>query len=313
MFIHLLALMAFGLQTNPPGIPVVPSQAAFYSAAGATEVIELRNSQGLLVPFTDTAGVAYPHVTITIPSGTPVGLGWQITQTSPDGIHPLHNPSTAQYSVVIKMLSGTATESPVGTYDCSAGAGNGIASGLPAPDSGTPTVFATGVSYTISVGSVITCSLSSGYASVSDPGLPVNINPLSLALADIGGAGVTVGVEYRDSTGATIALVDTNGASWSAVTVTVGASAALGLSYGILNTKPDGTHAIAALPNAAAYVVIRCLTGTSAIPTLAINTGGLVTGASGTGATGFNIGYNPNASTPTQFYVGDFDRFGRTR
>ncbi|MDR3691175.1 MAG: hypothetical protein P4L46_17470 [Fimbriimonas sp.] len=313
MILSLLALAALGRQTNPPGVPVLPCQAAFFSSAGATEVVEMRNAQGQVLPFTDTAGTTYSHVTLTIPSGIAVGLGWQITQTSPDGIHPLRTPSSAQYALVVRVASGSATESPVGTFDSSPGAGNGIATGYPAPDAGSPTIFGSGVTYTISAGGVVLSSLASGSASVSDPAMPVNVNPLALCLADIGGAGVTAGIEFRDANGTTIPLVDSSGVAWSAVTVAVSPSASLGIAFGILNAKPDGIHPIAALPISPAYLIVRCLTGTANVPTLAINAGGLATGASGTGSYGFNAGYGPNASTPIQFYVGDYDRFGRVR
>jgi len=324
MLIPLLALLATSharAQTNPPGIPVLPSQAAFYSSAGATAVVEIRDSTGLVVPFTDSAGTKYSHVSVSIPAGTPVGLGWQITQTAPDATHLLTPLSSSQYSLVVSLTSGTATESPVGTYDSSVGSGNGIATGFVAPDSGTPTVLATGASYTIRAGSIVSSGQAAGLNSVSISGqtaglalnssLPVNVNPLALALTDSGGAGCTIGVEFDDANGVVIPLVDTNSVPWSAITVTLGASASAGLSYAILHTPPDSTHLISGLPVGAVTVRIKCLSGASGVACLAINTGGLVSGAAGTGGTGYNTSYAPNSSSPTQFYVVDTGSFGR--
>ena len=128
MIISLLAAALIchaGGQVNPPGTGVAPTQAAFYSVSGGTGTIEVRNSQGQLVPLVDTAGAFWPNATVALPAGTAVGLGWAVTQATPDGVHPLLPIGTAQYSLILRM-NGNATESPVGTYDSSAGAGNGI-------------------------------------------------------------------------------------------------------------------------------------------------------------------------------------------
>jgi hypothetical protein len=157
----IFSLLAFALirraagQVNPPGTNVAPTQAAFYSASGGTGTIEVRNSQGQLVPLLDTAGVPWPNATITFPEGTAVGLGWEITQTMPDGVHPLAAIGSTQYSVIVRM-NANASESPVGTYDSSVGAGNGIAAGYPAPTATSPTLLLSGSTYVIGFGSVIT-------------------------------------------------------------------------------------------------------------------------------------------------------------
>lgn len=144
-----------GGQVNPPGTGVAPTQAAFYSVSGGTGTIEVRNSQGQLVPLVDTAGAFWPNATVALPAGTAVGLGWAVTQATPDGVHPLLPIGTAQYSLILRM-NGNATESPVGTYDSSAGAGNGIAAGYPSPTASTPTQLVAGSTYLIGFGSVIT-------------------------------------------------------------------------------------------------------------------------------------------------------------
>jgi len=153
-------------QTNPPGTMVAPSQAAFYSATGGTAVVEVRNYQGQLVQLVDAAGVPWPNATVTLPAATPVGLGWLLTQTKPDGTNALSAVAASQSSFVIKM-NCSATESPVGTYDSSTGAGSGIAAGYPAPTAASPTAFAAGISYTIAPGSVITAAAASGTSAVA--------------------------------------------------------------------------------------------------------------------------------------------------
>ena len=132
----------------------------------------------------------------------------------------------------------------------------------------------------------------------------------SLCFTDIGGGGCTVGIELRDANGKLVPFVDAAGVTWPAITLTVPASGSLGLTYGILQTKPDGSNLITAVPYfSKAYV--RCLTGTANVPTLAINTGGTTDGSAGTGTKGYQTGWNPNSSTPTQFYVGDTSLFGQ--
>jgi hypothetical protein len=156
-----LALVLLLQQLNPPGTAVAPSQAAFYSALGATAQVEVRNSAGQVISLTDTNGGKFSHVMVSFPAGIAVGLGWQLSQTQPGG-YPLTALVPAQSSVCVTMISGSATESPVGTYDSSPGVGNGIASGFPAPDATTPTIFASGLAYTISPGSVIVARGSTG-------------------------------------------------------------------------------------------------------------------------------------------------------
>lgn len=156
MLFTFLAAMFLGRgQVNPPGTLVMPSQAAFYSATGGTANIEIRSSSGLPVPFVDGAGLKRSAVTVTLPAATGVGLGWLITQTKPDGTNYLTAiTNSGQYSFLITM-NCSATESPVGTYDSSVGVGNGIATGYPAPTASTPTLFSTGGTYSIGVGSVV--------------------------------------------------------------------------------------------------------------------------------------------------------------
>jgi len=163
MILPLLAAALFGarLQVNPPGTTVMPTQAALFASIGGAATIEVRDATGLPIPFVDAIGVKRSAVTVTLPAGTAVGLGWEITQTKPDGTNALKVVGASQYTFIVTMTC-SATESPVGTYDSSAGAGNGIATGYPAPSASTPTVFASGVTYTIAAGSVITSSASGG-------------------------------------------------------------------------------------------------------------------------------------------------------
>lgn len=138
-------------------------------------------------------------------------------------------------------------------------------------------------------------------------------NGASLCFTDIGGAGCTVGVEAHDTTGALLPLTDAAGVKWPAVTLTIGASASLGLGYGVLTTKPDGTNLITSLPANIDYWVVTCITGTANVPTLAVNTGGTNDGSAGTGSNGYNTGYNPNTSSPIRFFVLDTQQFGRVK
>lgn len=138
-------------------------------------------------------------------------------------------------------------------------------------------------------------------------------NPYSLCLFDKGGAGDTVGVEFLDASLKPIPFVDSNSVSWSAITVTLGAAASLGLSYGILHTSPDGSHAISALPTGAVAARLTVLSGTANIATVGVNCGGTVDGSAGTGTTGYNTGYAPNVSSPVQLFVLDSRSFGTVR
>jgi len=131
-----------------------------------------------------------------------------------------------------------------------------------------------------------------------------------LCFTDIGGSGCTIGLECRDTYGVLIPFYDTAGNAYSTVTLTLGASASLGMAYGVLNSKPDGSHYIARVPTFAS-VYVRCVTGTLNVPTLAINTGGLATGAAGTSGNGYNTGWNPNSSSGVLFYVTDAKPFGQ--
>ncbi len=153
----MIAILAAALlsrhQINPPGTSVAPVQAAFYSSAGGTMNVEMRDSTGLTIPFVDAIGVKRSSITVTLPAATAVGLGYQITQTKPDSTNAVKAP-TGTYSMVITMAC-TANESPVGTFDGSAGAGNGIAAGYPVPSASSPTAFVNGGTYTIGYGSVI--------------------------------------------------------------------------------------------------------------------------------------------------------------
>lgn len=180
-FTAALAAIVLG-QINPPGTTVSPSQAAFYSAQGATAQVEVRSSFGQVVPFVDTNGGKFSHVLVSFPAGTAVGLGYLLTQTSPNG-YPLAPLSPGANSLCVTMVSGSATESPVGTYDSSPGAGNGIAAGFPAPDAATPTLFAIGLTYTVNPGSVISAKGASGK-------LPVGKSTSMLGASLSGASGV---------------------------------------------------------------------------------------------------------------------------
>jgi len=297
-------LVVFGrgaYQQNPPGTSVYPSQAAFFSSSGATALVEIRNSQGQVVPFVDQTGAKWGSATVSFPSGVAVGLGWEITQTVSPGSSAFSAVGSGQYSAVVRFLTGTATEAPAGTYDSSAGAGNGIAAGQVAPSVTTPSLFATGVPYQIGYG---------GLVSALEAPSP---NPFGLALTDIGGSGCTVGLEARDWAGVVVPFVDTNGVSWSALTLAIGASGSVGAAYAILHTSPDSSHPIDALPVGVFSVGLRCLSGASGIPTLAINYGGIAYGSAGTGGSGFNSGFAPNSSSPVQYFVLDSGSFGRIR
>ena len=306
----LAAALLSGLgQVNPPGTSVMPTQAAFYSATGGTAIVEIRDATGLPVPLVDAAGVKWPNATVSLPAGQAVGLGWSITQTKPDGTNALVAVGPSQVSFIVRM-NCSANESPVGTYDSSAGAGHGIANGYPAPGLSTPTFLGAGVTYTIGLGSVIISGISGG-AGATLSNQPLAPNPLTTALIDLGGSGDTVGVDYLDATGAVIPLVDTAGASWASISVALAANAVRGLSYLVLNTAPDGTHPIAALPTFPAKVRLRVITGTLAVPTLGINTGGLATGGAGTAGNGCNTGYAPTSTVPSAWYVNDTGYVGR--
>ena len=143
--------------------------------------------------------------------------------------------------------------------------------------------------------------------------LPINLNPYAVCLADIGGSGDTVGVEYINSSSVVIPMVDSNSVSWSAITITIGASASVGLSYAVLHTSPDGTHPISALPTGAVACRLRVITGTANVPTVVSNTGGTTDGSAGTGTTGYATGFNPTSSTPTALFVLDTYTVGRVR
>jgi hypothetical protein len=183
--LHLFSLLIVLLgQVNPPGSNVLPSQAAFYSAQGATAQVEVRNYLGQVVPLVDSSGAKFSHCLVTFPPGTAIGLGYAITQTSPAG-YPLVALGASQSSVCVTMVSGSATESPVGTFDSSSGAGSGIATGFPAPDANTPTLFATGLTYTIGPGAVIATQSANGR-------LPVGRSTAMLAASQSGVSGVTL-------------------------------------------------------------------------------------------------------------------------
>lgn len=165
---------------------------------------------------------------------------------------------------------------------------------------------------------IVTASNGPAYTSV--PGtvnptsaLPINLNPYAVCLADIGGAGATVGVEYIDANGTVIPPVDSNGVKWSAITVTLPASGSRGLSFLVLATSPDGSHAISALPTGAVACRLRVITGTANVPTVAVNTGGTTDGSAGTGTNGYATGFNPNTSSPTALFVLDTLTVGRVR
>lgn len=148
---------------------------------------------------------------------------------------------------------------------------------------------------------------------VVDSTLPVNENPLTVAVYDVTGSGSTVTVEYCDANGVTLPLADTAGGLWPDVAIAIPASSARGLSYAVLQCRPDGTHAIATLPSGAAYLKIRCTAGSAFSPSVSINTGGLVSGAAGTAGNGCNTGYAPDANAPIQLYLNDYLKLGRAR
>lgn len=145
-------------QVNPPGVSVLPSQAAFYdtSGSGSTVAIEVHDQYGATIPLVDSIGTKWPAVVITVPASTAVGLGYEITQTAPDSIHFLKSLSTTgQYSVVAKVLTGGVTENGAGTFDSSVGNGNGIATTLAGPSSTSPLSLSVGAIYQISQGNVV--------------------------------------------------------------------------------------------------------------------------------------------------------------
>ena len=291
--------LLFFLQINPPGVAVLPSQAALYSVSGGTAVVEVRDSLGLTVPFTDTGGGSYSNVTVSLPAGSAVGLGWEIAQTKPDGTHFLNPLSSSQYTVLMKM-NCSATESPVGTFDSSAGAGSGIAAGYPGPGANTPTVLLSGVSYTIAPGSVITGSVAA-----------LSANPLQLAFFDVGGVGDTINLDCQDAAGNVLPFVDSNGVSWPSITVSLPAGGAGSAMWLALATAPDGTHLITTLPTGVARLNWFVVTGSSGVPTVAMNMGGLPSGAAGSGGNGCDTGFAPSGRQGTLVFLDDSGSVGR--
>lgn len=142
----------------------------------------------------------------------------------------------------------------------------------------------------------------------------LNYDPLRACVADISGNGTTILVSYEDGAGVPIPLVDTNGTSYDAVSISVPASTTWGLSWALLNqVKPGGTYYIAALPRNPSAIRITVIGTTSTSAVLSINFGGTVDGSAGTGTTGFSTGYGASANTPTQLYIGEQKAFGKVR
>ncbi len=132
----------------------------------------------------------------------------------------------------------------------------------------------------------------------------VTWNPLNITMIDLAGSGSTLGVSFFDPYGNVIPLRDTNGVLWPSVTLVLGASAKVGLSYTLLNTSPDGTHAIAALPANVAIVRAVILSGASNTRTVGWSTGGTPDGSPGLIGNGCNV--TLNTSTPDGWFVGDY-------
>jgi len=273
--------------------------------SGDTKTLTVGNAAGVALPPTTGSYISVPTtdganaVTIDV-SGTWTGTGglsiWAVASGST-------NP---------RVLAQSSLQN-INTKDYL-----GITSG--ATGQWTTTVTGGGTVYVVAPSSLtgsVTVSLRIGGGNSGDTSassvLPVSMDPLAVALFDVGGSGDTVYVEYRDSRGAVIPLTDTNGTSYSAITVTVPSGVARGLSYLVLNTSPDSSHPIAALPTGAVGVVLCCASGTSGAATLAINPGGRTDGAAGTASNGCNTGYSPNSSTPYRVYVGDIVPVGRIR
>ncbi len=262
-------------------------------------MVEVRDSLGLTVPFSDTGGGSYSSVTVSLPAGTAVGLGWEISQTKPDGTHFLNPLGSSQYTVLLKM-NCSATESPVGTFDSSAGVGNGIAAGYPAPSLLSPTVLLSGISYTIAPGSVITGS-----------SLLLSPNPLQLAFFDVGGVGDTINLDCQDAAGNVLPFVDSNGVSWPSITVSLPAGSAGSAMWLALATAPDGTHLITSLPSGVARLNWFVVSGASGVPTVAMNMGGLPSGLAGSGGNGCNTGFAPSGRQGILVFLDDSGSVGR--
>ena len=145
-------------QDNPPSAFVNPAQAAFFDASGggSTLAVEIHDTKGASIPLVDTAGVKWPAVVISIPASATVGLGWELTQTKPDGTHYLVGLGTSfQYSALVQLKTGSVTESNSGTWDSSLGGGNGISSTKAAPSANNLVSLANGAIYQIRQGDIV--------------------------------------------------------------------------------------------------------------------------------------------------------------
>ena len=135
----------------------------------------------------------------------------------------------------------------------------------------------------------------------------------AICIADIGGAGVTFGFELVDSNGISVPIVDGSAAKFNGGSITLAANAGGSLVWLITNstiTDNTGTTHTGCLFPTYDKVRIRCLSGSANVPTMAISFGGFTNGTAGTAGSGYNTGMGPGASSPIQFYVGDYDVYG---
>lgn len=141
---------------------------------------------------------------------------------------------------------------------------------------------------------------------------PTLLNGLQTALIELSGTtSATIGLDFTDVNGVVIPLLDTNGAYWPSVTLTLTAGEVAGLAWLLLATKPDATHPITALPTNVGFTRLRVLTGAAGgVPVVGTNQGGLSSGAAGTAANGCNLGYAPTANVPSVLFINDTTTIG---
>jgi len=125
------------------------------------------------------------------------------------------------------------------------------------------------------------------------------VTPAQTAFFDASGSGSTVNVEMRSSGGLEIPFVDSTGATFGAVTLTIPAGAARGFGYLVTQTKPDGTHFLNTLTNGGATLIVNVVSGS-----VTINTAGTIDSSVGSGGGIATQVVAPNATTPTALSVG---------
>jgi len=125
------------------------------------------------------------------------------------------------------------------------------------------------------------------------------VTPAQTAFFDASGSGSTVNVEMRSSGGLEIPFVDSTGATFGAVTLTIPAGTARGFGYLVTQTKPDGTHFLNTLTNGGATLIVNVTSGS-----VTINTAGTIDSSVGSGGGIATQVVAPNATTPTALSIG---------